>query len=83
MLPFMSLKIRYPGLTSGKLPTSGKDGVAEGGDNLYEFTYHFFKEWSSELEQFDFNRNMEMVKKKASTDLVDGDEGMVHLDGEK
>ena len=59
----------------------GDGGIAEWRDKMY--TYHFFNEWSSELEKFDFVGNMGDVARKASTNLVDGDEGMVHLDGEK
>ena len=81
MLPFMALKIRYPGITSGKSLQLQDGGVAEWSGNLYR--YHFFNEWSSELEKFDFDDDMKTVKRKAAKDLVDGDEGMVHLDGEK
>ena len=47
------------------------------------YKYYFFNEWSSELEKFDFDDDMKVVKRKAAQDLVDGDEGMVHLKGEK
>ena len=81
MLPYMSLKIRYPGITSGKVLKMSDGGVSSWSGNLYR--YHFFNEWSSELEKFDFNEDMNVVKRKAASELVDGDEGMTHLDGEK
>ena len=77
----MALKIRYPGITSGKSLQLQDGGVAEWSGNLYR--YHFFNEWSSELEKFNFGDDMKTVKRKAAKDLVDSDEGMVHLDGEK
>ena len=86
MLPYMSLKVRYPGITSGKMLKMEDGGVASwdinSSTNLV-YKYYFFNEWSSELEKFNFDDNMKIVKRKAAKDIVDGDEGMVHLDGEK
>ena len=86
MLPFMSLKVRYPGITSGKTLK-----MEDGGESAWDinsstnliYKYRFFNEWSSELEKFDFDDDMKVVKRKAATKLVDGDEGMTHLDSEK
>lgn len=81
MLPYMSLKIRYPGITSGKVLEMDDGGIAMWAGNLYR--YGFFNEWSSELAKFDFDDDMKVVKRKVAKELVDGDDGMTHLDGEK
>lgn len=81
MLPFMSLKIRYPGLTAGKILDLGNGTYADWSGNLYR--YAFFNNWSEELSRFNFNEEESVVLKKASERLVDGDEGIEHLSDEK
>ena len=85
MLPYMSLKVRYPGITSGKVLKMDDGGVSSwditSSTNLV-YKYSFFNEWSSELGKFDFDDDMKVVKRKAAEQLVDGDEGMTHLDDE-
>jgi len=82
MLPFLALKIRYPGITSGKTLKikGGEADFYQSGGNLY--TYHFINEWSKKLENIDFGNNIEEIKKEVSTNLADGDEGMHHLENE-
>jgi len=71
MLPFMSLKIRFPGITSG-MHLQLENGQADWSGNIYH--YAFFNDWSNELKNFDFSG--EHVKERAAKKLVDGDKGM-------
>ena len=51
----------------------------------YHFGYHFggHNNLSSTLQNFDFSGNTEDVKKRVSEQLVDGDDGIEPLVGEK
>jgi len=84
ILPFMALKIRYPGITSGRLARyeNGTDSSWKGNDYPV-YTYYFFNNWSEELAQFDFNQEESVILKQASTQLVDNDKGIQHLTNEK
>merc|ERR1711931_129009 len=64
--------------------TSGNDTEQDDDADRYHFQYHFGRsnEWSEKLEKFDFNGKIEEAKKMVSTELVDGDDGMVPLTGE-
>jgi len=82
MLPFMSLKIRYPGLTAGKVLKLKDGAYASWSGNLYH--YSFFNEWSDELAKFNFNQVEEnTIVQQARNKLRDGDEGIQHLTDQK
>ena len=59
MLHLMALKIRYPGLTSGK-STEHSNGMTSWDNTIYK--YSFFNEWSSELKEIDFNEGVKKTR---------------------
>ena len=81
LLHFMTLKIRYPGLTTEKLMKLEDGRYVDMSGNLY--TYIFFVEMSPELLQFNFTQDVEDNLRRAYGVLVDNDKGMKHLDSEK
>ena len=81
ILPFMALKIRYPGITSGEVLKLNGGGAIDWSYNVY--FYYFFNEWSKDLRNINFNDDIEEIKRKAMDNLIDGDRGIQHLDSEK
>ena len=81
VMHFMNLKIRYPGLTSGKLMKMEDGGYVDWSGNIYNYT--FFVDISQPLLQFDFTQDVEDNLQRAYGELVDDDKGMKHLDSEK
>ena len=81
LLHFMTLKIRYPGLTTENLMKLEDGRYVDMSGNLY--TYVFFVEISPELLQFSFIQDVEDNLRRADGVFVDNDKGMKQLDSEK
>merc|ERR1712142_729659 len=89
VLSLMALKIRYPGITSGKPCRLGRckqaNDLRPPGPRGYTFCLFDCLSNSKptpKLWKFDFDDTLERVRRKVSTELVDGDKGINVLHGE-
>ena len=87
VLPFMSIRVRYPGIASGQVaPTSG-GRYMDTSNQLYKFTYQFFNDWEKQLSWFNYTQPDSAIMRKvmASPGFIRDnlDHGLNHLSGEQ